>query len=95
MLHFIYTFVVHKPPRDGSGIEKSVCIYRIKRGVPKLVASATDTFVDEMQLVLETMEKHKLLPKKAFARDDKYGNRQYYYSDQLEAAGIATIKRVL
>jgi hypothetical protein len=64
--HFLYTYS-ERTPRNGH-TEKTVRIWRVLRNKPVHVATATDTFVDENQLVMETMEKHKLLPKAVFVR---------------------------
>lgn len=90
MKHFIYTY--SEATRRGT-TEKLVRIYRIIRGVPKLVAQATDTFVSEYQLVMQTMEANKLLPKKAFERT-KWNGYRYWHASELADSGIATIWRV-
>jgi hypothetical protein len=93
MKHFIYTYHEGKPPRDGSGILKTVKVYRIKKGTPVLVVKRTDTFVNEYQLVLEALESVKALPSRAFERSPNHGGFQHNFS-ALETAGIANINRV-
>lgn len=89
MKHFIYTYSEGKAPRDGSGIVKTVRIYRVKRNKPEFVAEGSDTFVSEFQLVMQVAEKAKLLPKKAFSRNKANGCLIYGSSWSLDQAGIA------
>lgn len=90
MKHFIYTY--SEKQRRGA-TEKTVRIYRIKRGIPHCVGSRTDTFVSEFQLVMELMKANGLLPAKAF-KTNNFGGFEYWYSSGLEAAGIASVRRV-
>lgn len=90
MKHFIYTY--HEKPARGHTV-KSVRIYRIKRGIPELVATGEDTYVSEFQLVMMTMQANRLLPAKAF-EPNQFGGFKYSYSSQLEEAGIASVRRV-
>ena len=90
MKHFIYTY--HEKPARGHTV-KSVRIYRIKRGIPELVATGEDTFVSEFQLVMMTMRAKQLLPRKCF-EPNNFGGFKYGYSSELEAAGIASVRRV-
>ena len=94
MKHFIYTYSESKPPRDGSGIVKTVRIYQVKRNKPELVAEGSDTFVSEFQLVMQTAEKAKLLPKKAFARNKSNGCLIYGSAWSLDQAEIACFTSV-
>ena len=89
MKHFIYTYSEGKAPRDGSGIIKTVRIYQVKRNKPEFVAEGSATFVSEFQLVMQVAEKHKLLPKKAFARN-AHGGLKYCSAWSAEQAGIAS-----
>ncbi len=91
MKHFIYTYSEHTP--RGGHTKKTVRVYRISRGVPKFCAGATDTFVSEFQLVLQTMADHKMLPSRAFERN-QFGGWKYGVPSALEEAGIATVRRV-
>lgn len=93
MKHFIYTYQETKPNRDGH-IQKSVRIYKVVRNVATLVATASDQFVSEFQLVLETMEREKLLPKKAFKRSEVYGGMIICTPWAMREAGIADIRRI-
>lgn len=93
MKHFIYTYSEKKPNRDGH-VQKSVRIYKVSRNIVTLVAEATDQFVSEFQLVLETMERSKLLPKKAFKRSDVFGGMIICTPWAMREAGIADIRRI-
>lgn len=90
MKHFIYTY--SEKQRRGT-TEKTVRIYRLKRGIPHCVGSRTDTYVSEFQLVMEAMQANRLLPAKAF-EPNQFGGFKYSYSSQLEEAGIASVRRV-
>lgn len=92
MLHFIYTYAEHTP-RNGH-THKSVRIYRMVNGRPRLVAERTDTFVGEFQLVMEALEANRCLPKCAFERHGDSNSYRYSYASSLEDAGIAGIYRV-
>lgn len=91
MKHFIYTY--HADSRRNHATVHRVRIYRIKRGLPELVAEGEDTFVSEFQLVMMLMRQRQLLPKRVFA-DNGFGGFKYCYSQQLEEAGIASVRRV-
>ncbi len=91
MKHFIYTYSEHTP-RNGH-TQKTVRIYRILHGVPKFCDGLTDTFVSEFQLVMQALETYKLLPRRAFERN-QFGGWKYAIPDDLQEAGIATIRRV-
>ena len=90
MKHFIYTY--HENRRQPATV-KSVRIYRVKRGIPELVATGEDTYVSEFQLVMMLMRQRQLLPKRVFA-DNGFGGFKYGYSQQLEEAGVASVRRV-
>lgn len=92
MLYFIYTY--SEKVRAGH-CYKTVRIYKIKKNLPVFMAESTDTFVDEFQLVMQTMELFKLLPAKAFERNPSTGGHKYYYKAALIEAGIAHITRVI
>lgn len=94
MKRFIYTFSAGKPPRDGSPITYTVRIYQIKRKEVTLVAKGSDYGVSEAQLVMETLEKHKLLPKRAFVRNPIHNCMVYGNLWSLKEAGIAEITGV-
>jgi len=66
-----------------------VRIYRVKKNVPIFIAQEVDVFVDEGQLVMQALQKHKLLPKRAFARNENGSAK--YYPHSLKEAGIAQI----
>lgn len=91
MKRFIYTFHSGKPPRDGSGITYTCNIYEIKRKGVTLVAKGSDTYVGEAQLVMETLEKFKLLPKRAFIRSPIHNCMIHGNLWTLKEAGIAEI----
>jgi hypothetical protein len=102
MKHFIYTYHEGKPPRDGSGIARTVRVYAIIQGTPKFLASHTETFASEFQLVMAALKRAPEnkgyygdgllprggLPKKAFDLD-RYGTFL-----ELREAGIANINGV-
>jgi hypothetical protein len=92
MLHFIYTYSEHKRRNDYT--LKTVRIYRIKKNVPELVAEASDTFVSEFQLFMETAETYRLLPEKAFERSEHHGGVILGTAYALENAGIAKVTRI-
>lgn len=93
MKHFIYTYSEKKPNRDGH-VQKSVRIYKVSRNIVTLVAEATDQYVSEFQLVLETMERSKLLPKRAFKRSEVFGGMIICTPWAMREAGIADIRRI-
>lgn len=93
MLHFIYTYSETERPKRNGHTHKTVRIYRLVSGKPRLVAERTDTFVSEFQLVMEAMEENKCLPKRAF-ENNPMGGMRYCYASMLEDAGIASIYRV-
>ncbi len=93
MKHFIYTTYDHKPPRDGSGMKRTMTLYQIIRGEPRRIGHTTDTFKQGLQMAVEMMEQRKLLPKWAFKRHEN-GGRMYYFSDQFKAVGLCTIHEV-
>ena len=90
MKHFIYTY--HEKATKPA-VTKSVRIYRVKRGIPELVATGEDTYVSEFQLVMMTMQAKRLLPRKCFEANH-FGGFKYGYSFELEADGIASVRRV-
>lgn len=92
MRYFAYAYSETEIPKRNGTTHKTVRIYRISENVPKLVADYTDTFVGEEQLVLETMERNRLLPKRAFVRS-KFGSFEYSMRE-LYQHGIACIKRI-
>lgn len=94
MRTFIYTYnEVERPKRNGHTY-KTVRIFRIKRNKPVFVAEATDTFVDPFQLVLQTLEEKKALPRKAFARNPASNSCVYGTAWAMKEAGIADIQRI-
>jgi len=92
MLHFIYAYSEHTP-RNGH-TTKSVKIYQIKKNTPVFVASGSDQFVGELQLVLQIMESAKLLPRKAFVKNANTGSNNMCTAWQLREAGIADVVRI-
>ena len=93
MLHFIYTYSETERPKRNGHTHKTVRIYRLVSGMPRLVAEGTDIYVGEFQLVMETREANKCLPKRAFERTAS-GGMKHCYPATLEDAGIASIYRV-
>ena len=89
MKHFIYTYSEKSYSRGGSAVEKTVRIYQVKRNKPEFVAEGRGFFVSEFQLVMETVEKARLLPKKAFTRHKANGCLLYGSAWSLDQAGIA------
>jgi len=67
MKHFVYTYYETK---KGDSLYKTARIYQIHRNVPKLICERTDTFVSEVQLVLEGLEDQQALAPAAFAKND-------------------------
>lgn len=94
MKSFIYTIREGKAPRDGSGISKTVTIYRIVRGKPIHATTYTDTFMGDFQLTMMALEYAKLLPRAAFAVHEFAGSHKYGYAGALEEAGFARITQV-
>lgn len=94
MIHLIYTYSEGKPPRDGSGIKKTVRVYKIKQGTPVLLVEHTDTFADKSQLVIEGLEKvrkvHRL-PSALFTKNQFGGWRPLW---ELREKGVANINEV-
>lgn len=93
MKHFIFTGKEHKPRRDAN-IKRTVRIYEVKRNVPVFLAEFSDYFSGYDQMVLEAMELHKLLPRKAFERNPNTGSCIHGSLYTLKGAGIATITQV-
>lgn len=96
MLSFIYTYSeVERPKRNGH-THKTVRVFRVKRNKVVLIAEGTDTYVSEFQLVLQTLEAHRLiagLPLRAYDRNPM-GGWTYGTAWALKEAGIADIQRV-
>ncbi len=90
MKHFIYTLKEHKPPLDGSGIERTIRVYQIKRGVPHLIVSNTDTFLSGDDMFMHLAEKYKLLPKRCFRRYTTT-NSYIHHPQRFAELGIATV----
>ena len=91
MKSFLYTF--HEKRKQPACVY-TVRIYQIVRGVPKFVATMSDTFVSEFQLVMMCMEANKLLPGKAFARGGPSNSLIVAYASDLAKRGIANMTRV-
>lgn len=94
MRHFIYTYSETKPPRDGSGAKKTVNVYEIENNIPRQVATRTESFVNEFQLVLNALEENAILPAFVFERNPHNSARIYGSEYSLEQAGIAKISRI-
>lgn len=92
MRRFIFTWHEGKPPRDGSGIKKTARVWRIVRNEPVFIGEDTQSFVSKDQHVLSLLEKHKALPRAAFARGPSGGYAHMLWS--LKDRGIASITQV-
>lgn len=92
MLHFVYTYS-EKTPRNGH-TTKTVKIWRIIKNALVYIGSGSDQFVGEFQLVMETMERLKALPRKAFERHANTGSMKYGIAWALKEDGIADIARL-
>lgn len=91
MLYFIYTYA---EKAKGGTTHKTVRIYKIKKNLPVFMGEMTDTYVSEFQLVMMAMQEFKLLPAKAFEKNDNTGGFKYFYASGLREAGIAEVVRV-
>ena len=89
---FVFTWSEGKPPRDGSGVKKTVRVWRIVRNQPILIGTDTQSFVSKDQHVLMCLEKNKALPKKAFERGPSGGYAHMLWS--LKEKGIARITEI-
>jgi hypothetical protein len=94
MKRFIFTVSEGKAPRGGSGITYYCRIYQIKRNDVEFIGRGSGNHVGASQLVLETMEKLKLLPKKAFVRNPNTGGMVHASLWSMKNAGIADITLV-
>lgn len=92
MKSFVYIYSEHTP-RNGH-TQKTVRVYQIKRGYPVPVATATDTFVDQFQLVMQALEAEKLLPRRAFERSPTTNCQIYGSRSGLEDAGFCRVAQV-
>lgn len=68
-------------------------VFRVKKNKPQLVATESDTFTDEFQLVMQAMKAAKLLPAAAFARN-QFGGDKYCHAYLLRDAGFADVIRI-
>lgn len=93
MKHFIFTTFDHKPPRNGSGMCRTMSLYRIIRGEPVFIGKTTDTFKQGRQMAVEMLEEKKLLPRAAFERHSN-GAMKLHYSSSFQDAGFCTIHEV-
>lgn len=92
MKSFIYTYTEGPSPKDGSGRKKTVKLYLIRKNEPSFLGEFTDTFVDETQLVMASLEDCKALPRAVFARDANNGRKHSLRS--LLDQGIARVQRL-
>lgn len=93
MKSFIYTYSEGRAPRNGSGIVKTVCIYRIVRNEPRFVCKESDTFVSQFQLVMQALERAKALPRAAFKRH-QFGGYFYGNASHMRECGVASIHNI-
>lgn len=94
MKSFIYTIREGKAPHDGSGISKTVRVYQIVRGKPRLTNTRTEKFVSEFQLCMMALETTHVLPKAAFAVHEFAGSYKYGAPHLLEEAGFARVTQI-
>lgn len=106
MKHYIYTYAEQQRKHGGVWhCHKTVHIYRVIHNTPVFLLQRTETFVDEFQLVMNTMhefshsvvagdgfEKH-ILPEKAFEKNTA-GGWKHYNAAALREAGIAAFHRI-
>jgi len=88
---FIYT-ITSRCHRNGY-TTKTCVVYRVKRGVPKHVATSREQFVSDFQLFMMTAEANKLLPRAAFKRH-QFGGYEYGIAPALQNAGFAKVTQV-
>jgi hypothetical protein len=94
MKHYIWTYSEGRPPRDGSGIVKTVRIWRIKNNRPVFIVERKATFESPFQMVMEAMQTLKgELPRKCFARNH-FGGMAYGNAWGLQNDGIATFTQI-
>lgn len=91
MKYFIYTYS-EKIPRTGA-CQKTVSIHRIIKNRPAFIAAMTDSYVSEFQLVLQCMEKAKVLPRAAFKRN-QFGGYRFCNASAMRDSQFATITRI-
>lgn len=97
MRHFIYTYQESKPPKDGSGVKKTVSLYEIVNNIPYFVGQNTDRFVGEFQLVLDSLSlfNEKLtLPAAVFEKSATHKCYVHKSSRTLEEAGLLKVTRI-
>lgn len=92
MRHFVFTWHEGKPPRDGSGIKKTVRLWRIVRNELVFIGEDTQSFVSKDQHVMMLAEKHKVLKRAAFERGPSGGFAHMLWS--LKDKGIASFKEI-
>lgn len=93
MKYFIYTYSEGKPPRDGSGILKTVRIYEVRKNIPTLICSYSDNFVSEWQLVMQALEQAEALPPATFHIGPS-GSYEFANQYCLRVSGIAHVSKV-
>lgn len=91
MKHFAYSFSEGKASRDGSGVERTIRLYRIVRNTPEFLIEVSASYLNEWQLVMDGLEKVKALPQAAFARNPGTGALKYKSAWALKEAGIASV----
>lgn len=91
MKSFVYTYS-ERTPRNGH-TEKTVRIFQVVRNTPVFIGMHTETFVSEFQLFMIAAEHYKILPKKAFERN-QFGGYVYGAAHSMRGAGIANVNQV-
>lgn len=94
MKSFLFTLTEGKAPRDGSGIKRTVRVYRIRRNKPEFVGTMTEAFQSPFHMVMEVMESKRALPRAAFARNPNIGGYLYSTAFCLERAGFASVVEI-
>lgn len=93
MKHIIYTTTEETKKSGGvCTTYRTVTAYRLMRGTPERIGTATESFADFWQILMDLMRKHKALPALAFEKG-LHGNWKHN-RDSLCEAGIANINSV-
>lgn len=94
MKSFLFTLTEGKAPRDGSGIKRTVKVYRIRRNKPEFVGELTEAFMGGFQMVMEVLRDKRALPRAAFEKNPKIGGYRYSTAYCLERAGFASVVEI-
>lgn len=93
MKTFIYQIEEGKPARNGSGTKRTVTIWRVKNNKPIFLKVHTEAFCYGFQLVMEALKNEKVLPKKAFDRNET-GAYTYGTQEKMKQAGFAIFHEI-